>query len=160
MNPTIREYRTEDLDTVVRLSLDAWSPVFAGIREQMGDDMFRRQHGDDWREYQRGSVEQTLRGAAHAWVAEVDGAVTAFAVVVIHDDGRIGELAMLAVAPEHQSQGLGALLTQTALDWIRDAGITVAMVETGGDPGHAPARRVYESAGFTRWPVARYFKAL
>jgi hypothetical protein len=36
----------------------------------------------------------------------------------------------------------------------------VAMVETGGDPGHAPARRTYEKAGFSLVPVARYFKAL
>jgi hypothetical protein len=36
----------------------------------------------------------------------------------------------------------------------------VAMIETGGDPGHAPARRVYEKADYTLIPNARYFKAL
>jgi hypothetical protein len=36
----------------------------------------------------------------------------------------------------------------------------VAMVETGGDPGHAPARRACEKADYTLLPVARYFKAL
>jgi hypothetical protein len=36
--------------------------------------------------------------------------------------------------------------------------MTTVMVETGGDPGHAPARRTYESAGFRPFPVARYFK--
>jgi hypothetical protein len=34
------------------------------------------------------------------------------------------------------------------------------MAETGGDPGHAPARAVYERAGFTLLPVARYFRTL
>jgi RimJ/RimL family protein N-acetyltransferase len=38
--------------------------------------------------------------------------------------------------------------------------MTVAMVKTGGDPGHAPARRVYEKAGYTFLPIARYFKNL
>jgi hypothetical protein len=33
----------------------------------------------------------------------------------------------------------------------------VAMVETGGDPGHAAARRTYEKAGCVLSPVARYF---
>jgi hypothetical protein len=28
------------------------------------------------------------------------------------------------------------------------------------DPGHAPARRTYEAAGFRIFPVARYFKKL
>ena len=36
----------------------------------------------------------------------------------------------------------------------------IAVVETGGDPGHAPARAAYESAGFTVLPIARYFRLL
>jgi hypothetical protein len=36
----------------------------------------------------------------------------------------------------------------------------VAMVETGGDPGHAAARHVYERAGYRLLQVARYFKEL
>jgi hypothetical protein len=37
----------------------------------------------------------------------------------------------------------------------------VAMVETGGDHGHAPARRhVYKQAGYQLLPVARYFRNL
>jgi hypothetical protein len=36
----------------------------------------------------------------------------------------------------------------------------VAIVETGGDPGHALARRVYEKTGYTVLPVSRYFQAL
>jgi len=34
------------------------------------------------------------------------------------------------------------------------------MVKTGGDPGHAAARRTYEKAGCTLLPIARYFKPL
>jgi hypothetical protein len=43
---------------------------------------------------------------------------------------------------------------------MKEAGMSVAMVETGGDPGHAPARHIYEKAGFGLFPVARYFKKL
>jgi hypothetical protein len=35
-----------------------------------------------------------------------------------------------------------------------------AMVETGGDPGHAAARRTYEKVGYVHLPIARYFKKL
>jgi hypothetical protein len=34
------------------------------------------------------------------------------------------------------------------------------MVETGGDPGHAPARHAYARTGFTPLPVVRYFTPL
>jgi len=48
---------------------------------------------------------------------------------------------MVAVDPDHQQRGIGTALNEFALEWIRDAGMTVAMVETGNAPGHAPARR-------------------
>jgi hypothetical protein len=43
---------------------------------------------------------------------------------------------------------------------MKASGMSVAMVETGGDPGHAPARHTYEKAGFKVLPIARYFKKL
>jgi GNAT superfamily N-acetyltransferase len=67
---------------------------------------------------------------------------------------------MLAVDPRDQRRGIGSALTELATGWLRDAGMRVAMVETGGDLGHAPARHVYEQANHTLLPVARYFKAL
>ena len=67
---------------------------------------------------------------------------------------------MLAVDPGAQDRGVGTALTEFATDWLRSSGMRVAMVGTGGDPGHAPARRVYEKAGYTLLPLARYFRAL
>ena len=67
---------------------------------------------------------------------------------------------MLAVDPAAQDRGTGTALTEFATAWLRDAGMRIAMVETGGDDGHAAARRVYERAGYALLPVARYFRAL
>jgi hypothetical protein len=36
----------------------------------------------------------------------------------------------------------------------------VAVIGTGGDPGHAPARRLYEQAGYRLMQAAQYFKIL
>ena len=65
---------------------------------------------------------------------------------------------MIAVDPAFQRRGIAAKLTTRALAEFEKAGMSVAMVETGGDPGHAPARRAYESSGFRLLPIARYFK--
>lgn len=67
---------------------------------------------------------------------------------------------MIAVDPDFQGQGIGSALIEFALDWMKAAGMSVAMVETGGDPGHAPARCTYEKMNFESFPVARYFKKL
>ena len=98
--------------------------------------------------------------ASKVWVADVDGVAAGFVAVRIHDDRRIGEIDMLAVDPPHQRLGIGTALTRVALDWIRASGVRVAMVGTGADPGHAPARRAYEKAGMKLVPMARYFMKL
>ena len=67
---------------------------------------------------------------------------------------------MLAVDPEYQGRGIGRRLTEFAVERMREAGASVAMVQTGGDPGHAPARHTYEAAGFRLFPAAQYFRKL
>ncbi len=67
---------------------------------------------------------------------------------------------MLAVDPEDQDRGVGTALTDHATVWLRQSGMRVVMIETGGDRGHAPARRVYEKSGYQLIPMARYFRAL
>lgn len=145
---------------VVDLSLRAWTPVFASIEQAMGTEIFRRQH-PDWREDQRRAVEEACAKEGQVWVAELDAGVVGFVAVELdsHED-NLGEISMLAVGPDYQGGGIGTSLTEFALDRLRDAGMTVAMVETGGDPGHAAARRTYEKAGYTLLPIARYFKNL
>jgi GNAT superfamily N-acetyltransferase len=106
-------------------------------------------------------VRDTLVDAAtKVWVAEAARGVVGFVAAKLHPERQIGELWMLAVDPDEQGRGIGTALTEVATGWLREAGMTVAMVETGDDSGHAPARRVYEKAGYTLLPVARYFKAL
>jgi ribosomal protein S18 acetylase RimI-like enzyme len=70
------------------------------------------------------------------------------------------EIYMVAVDPDFQGRGIGSALIEFAPCWMKEAGMSVAMVETGGDPGHERARHTYEKAGFELWLVARYFKKL
>jgi len=95
------------------------------------------------------------------WVAEVGASAVGFVAIELdHPERRMGEISMLAVDPDYQGSGIGTALTEFALDRLEEAGMTVAMVETGGDPGHAAARRTYEKAGYVHLPIARYFKNL
>ena len=156
----IRPFSASDTVAVVDLSLRAWAPVHISIREALGPEINDALQ-PDWRAKQQSDVEELLSApTSDVWVADVDATVGGFVAVRIHDDRRIGEIEMLAVDPPHQGAGIGTALTTFALDWIRASGISVAMVETGADPGHAPARRTYENAGMKLVPVARYFMNL
>jgi GNAT superfamily N-acetyltransferase len=160
MDTSIRDYGPLDEEPVVELSLRAWAPVFNSLEQVLGCEIFVRLQGD-WRQYQEKAVRDTLADdATRVWVAEAARGVVAFVAAKLHLERHIGEIWMLAVDPDAQGRGIGTALTEVATGWLRDAGMTMAMVETGGDPGHAPARRVYEKANYTLLPGARYFKAL
>lgn len=47
-----------------------------------------------------------------------------------------------------------------AINWMRDVGMAVAMVATGDDEGHIPARRTYEQLGFGPLHLVQYYKKL
>jgi hypothetical protein len=42
----IRQFRESDLEAIVEFSLRAWQPIFASVREVLGDDIFLRSHPD------------------------------------------------------------------------------------------------------------------
>jgi ribosomal protein S18 acetylase RimI-like enzyme len=156
----IRPLEPDDLPGIVDLSLRAWAPVFGSLRTVLGDEVFLRLH-PDWRASQERAVTATCtRPGMSVRVADEAGVALGFVAYATDDTTRMGVIEMLAVDPARQGGGIGTALTTSALDALRSAGMLVAMVETGGDPGHAPARRTYERAGCTLLPVARYVKAL
>jgi ribosomal protein S18 acetylase RimI-like enzyme len=156
----IESYSPRHLDGVIRLSLRAWAPVFDSIQKVMDFDVYRELH-PDWRVNQRRAVERVCAAEdVKVWVAIDAGSIAGFVAVKLHSETSMGEIYMIAVDPDFQRRGIGAALAELALTSMRDAGMSVAMVETGGDPGHAPARRTYEKLGFGLLPIARYFKKL
>jgi GNAT superfamily N-acetyltransferase len=161
MEPTIRLYRNSDAPGVIGLSLRAWAPVFASVRDVLGEKIFRQLYGDDWQRRQQSEVEKVLADEkTKVWIAEADDQVIGFVAAFLRADENMGEIRMLAVEPDHQNRGLGSELTEVGTDWIRNSGMPLAVISTGGDIGHAPARRTYEKVGFSPFPSMLYFRVL
>jgi GNAT superfamily N-acetyltransferase len=149
MNVGIRDYEPSDEERVVGLSLRAWAPVFGAVEEMLGRELFVRLRGD-WLASQARAVRDVLADPAYrVWVADVEDQPVGFAAARVHGDSGVGEIYMIAVDPRAQGQGVGSALTEVATDWLRQAGMQVAMIETGGDPGH-PRR-----GASTRRPITR-----
>jgi GNAT superfamily N-acetyltransferase len=157
----IRRFEPGDLDAVVELSLRAWEPVYASVRGVLGEGVFLRLH-PDWRASQAEAVTSSCTADDRdVFVAVANGRPVGFVAVALdafHE--RMGWIEIIGVDPDHQRRGIGSRLTEHAIDHMRSSGMDIAVVETGGDPGHAPARAAYEAAGFTRLPVARYFRLI
>jgi GNAT superfamily N-acetyltransferase len=161
MDLQIRPGQNEDIEELVRLSLLAWEPVFDSFRQVLGPIIFLLIY-PDWQRIQRETVETfcAAREDRALVVAEVDGRVAGFLVYELRPKDKVGEIQLLAVHPDFQNQGIGTELNLVALAKMKESGMKLAEVGTGGDPGHAPARRSYEKAGFTALPLVRYYKDL
>ncbi len=156
---SIRNFAPTDEETVVALALRAWEPVFDSMAETVGPDIFRKLFGADWRRYQETDIRRALT-AYRVSVAETSAKVVGYVAVDLPAGESHGEIYMIAVDPDQQGRGVGAALTQHAVEEIRGAGRELAVVETGGDPGHAAARMTYERAGFVSLPSERYYLLL
>ena len=157
----IREFRADDLAAVVDLSLRTWEPVYASLRQVLGDEIFLHLHAD-WKADQAEAVASSCTNPERdAFVALIDEQPVGFVTIAL--DGfreGMGVIDIIGVDPDYHRRGIATRLTSFALDHMQAAGMEIAVVETGGDPGHAPARAAYEALGFTLLPVARYFRLL
>ncbi|MCC6622938.1 MAG: GNAT family N-acetyltransferase [Deltaproteobacteria bacterium] len=155
---SIVPFEPHHLDGVVDLSLKAWSPVFVGIESALTPALYRQMH-PDWRADQRAAVTAACDELS-VWVAIEGDRPAGFVAVKLHEAAKMGEIYMIAVDPDHQRKGIARALADIAVEHMRQAGMTLVMIETGGDPGHAPARAAYEALGYHPFPSVRYFKSV
>ncbi|MCC6455570.1 MAG: GNAT family N-acetyltransferase [Caldilineaceae bacterium] len=161
MDIQIRTGSDEDIAELVPLSLLAWEPVFDSFRQVMGPEIYTIVF-PEWQATQKETVETycAAREDRTLLIAEVDGKLAGFLVYELNHKDKTGVVQLLAVHPHYQNGGIGTELNDFALVKMKESGMKLASVSTGGDPGHAPARRAYEKAGYTAIPQVWYCKAL
>jgi GNAT superfamily N-acetyltransferase len=156
----IRPVLEQDRDPLIQMVWLAFEPIFASFKQMMGDDVYAVVY-PDWKKAQREMIENFYNDEKwNSYVAELDGIVVGLVVYVLNVETKIGEVELLMVHPDYQRQGIAATLNEFALQKLKEGGMEVAVVGTGGDPSHAAARRSYERAGYTAFPQVWYHKKL
>lgn len=138
-------YRSALLD----LSLRAWEPVFPVVENEVPRFVYSAFFPNGWRERQLKDLTEVLDGEPDNVDVAVDGGLPiGWVCTRLHPEDSMGEIYVIAVDPDYQQRGVGRSLLEHSFARVRAAGMTMVMVETGGDSGHAPARKIYESLGF------------
>ena len=149
----------EHLSAAGDIAIAAWTPIREVFRECLGDELYYSQFSN-WQEEKRLGVEKMLR-SGRGYVAMLDGKVAVFISYRINEETRTGEICGNAVNPEIRGMGIGPKMYEFVQNKMREEGMLYAMVHTGLDDGHAPARRAYEKAGFEKnLPSVNYYKKL
>ncbi|MCX4246317.1 GNAT family N-acetyltransferase [Paraliomyxa miuraensis] len=127
----------------------AFAPVFESFRSIMGDEIYGRAQARD--DAAQGELLASLLAPDSGWevyAAEHEQRVVGFVSIRFDHETKVGELGLNAVLPDHAGHGIGTQMYEHAIARMREAGMRVAFVGTGGDPSHAPARRAYQKVGF------------
>jgi ribosomal protein S18 acetylase RimI-like enzyme len=147
---SIRRARDSDAAHLQDVRRAAFAPVFASFRALLGEEISQvTQIRDD---QEQAEYLNSLFEPDSGWelyVAQQAGVVVGFVSVQLNTQTLIGEIGLNAVHPDHAGAGIGTKMYDVALNRMRQAGMRVATVSTGGDASHAPARRAYQKAGFT-----------
>ena len=109
-----------------------------------------------WHPEQGGwDLDTILQREAEPWfdpegfrLHERDGRLAAFCWTKVHadHDPPLGEIYVIAVDPDFQSEHLGRPMVVTGLQWLTDQGLRTGMLYV--DAGNQPAVHLYKSLGF------------
>lgn len=157
----IRDAQHADLPALIDLTIEAFRPLFeADLPEVLDPRVFAHDHGG-WEDGYRNDVPALWDLDTNRFItlAEDDGRPVGYVGWQVNPDGS-GRLQMVAVHPKSRRRGVGSAICRAALAQLKARAVTVVHIGTGGDAFHAPARRLYESLGFTGYPVVDYTRAI
>lgn len=141
--------RPEDEPRLQAIRRAAFAPIFESFRALLGDEIYdlAQRRSDEAQEGLLSSL-MTPDPSKSLYVALFAGKIVGFVAVLLDHETLLGEIGLNAVDPTRAGRGIGAAMYEFALGLMKQAGMKVATVSTGGDPSHTPARRAYEKAGF------------
>jgi len=147
--PIIRPFEPGDLPALQRIRQAAFAPVFQSFREIVGEQIAALALVDAEAEQAKLLDDICAADSAHrVLVVTIGDEIVGFVSFTADAEKRTGEIGLNAVHPDHAGRGIGTEMYDHVLARMKELGIAVATVGTGGDASHGPARRAYEKAGF------------
>ena len=157
MDIEIYKATPEDIEIACRIAIEVWTPIRAVFRKELGDELYEAYY-TGWEESKRNGVSRAIM-ENRCFVSKINGTVAGFISYAIQGDK--GTIGLNAVDPQYRGNGIGVKQYEFIMERMRQEGAKYVCVHTGGDDGHAPARRAYEKAGFEAFlPTRTYYKKL
>ncbi|MDR2085361.1 MAG: GNAT family N-acetyltransferase [Bacteroidales bacterium] len=152
MEKEIRKAKNEDVDFLTKLfinNLEKHPEYISHGEMQMGVGLANGKVAsggeNQWKKY---IIRKINSNDSEVFVSENNKEIIGFTVVEIDDDGGepFGVICDLYVSPNHRTGGLGSLLFDSGMEWLKSRGITEFYLESGKDNHSAHA--FFEKRGF------------
>ena len=141
---TIRDYRSSDLETIKRLTIESFTGV---TLEQNVEQALGILNDHDWRWRKARHIDDDVAANPKGvFVAEAQGRIVGYITAFIDRETGKGRIPNLAVAAEVRGHGLGRRLIEHSLDYFRREGLAYAMIETMAQ--NEAGQHLYPACGF------------
>lgn len=157
----IRPFQESDLETICAIAKRAYAGIFEGFEKQIGKDLLEAWVPDA--KNSKTSQLEWMRQNHPEWmyICERNGRIVGFIMFQLDHKRKLGTIGNNASDPLAGEKGVGHEMYTFVLDFFRKEGMKAAMVHTGLDEAHAPARKAYERMGFDKTiPEVLYFMDL
>jgi ribosomal protein S18 acetylase RimI-like enzyme len=158
----IRKIKDDDLESVLGIAVKAFTPIHESFKSLMGHNIFQMVY-PNWIESQNNYIRELFLDCNkdNFFVAERNGNIVGFISLLIEEGKDKAEIGINAILPEYFRQGIGTQMYKFALNYMKDKGVKLVEVSTGGDDSHIAARNAYIKAGFTTsLPLVKFYKKL
>lgn len=123
----IRPWAPGDTDAMKQITVDA----FVGVAIDYHIEQRFGVLGNDWKARKARHIDADV--AAHpegVFVAEEEGVILGYITTRIDHESKMGWIPNIAVRPDLKSRGLGKQLMEYGLNYLKQAGMTHAKIET------------------------------
>ena len=93
-------------------------------------------------------VEKLRAPEITVFTAREDGVLLGVGALKVFEPGH-GELKSMHTAKASRGKGVGRAMVNHIVEYAKSVGLSRVSLETGSHPPYEPARRLYESCGFT-----------
>lgn len=143
----------EHSEDIRKIAIAGWTPIRKSQKALIGEEFYSVKF-ENWEENKGNSIlNRAFSGDPDicCFSAVADGRIAGFLTSRIDASGeQLLTVCDNCVSPEFAGKGIGSSMYRRIIAEAKNRGARYAAVETGLDVGHAPARRAYEKAGFTR----------
>lgn len=141
---TIRHYQPSDLPKLRQITVES----FGGVAlEQMIEQKLGVWNQRGWKDRKADHIDEDCQAnPAGVFIAERDGEILGYITTRIDRPNSRGRIPNMAVVEEARGLGLGRRLIHHALDYFRQEGMQVAVIETMAS--NPIGQHLYPSCGF------------
>ncbi|MHA1993020.1 MAG: GNAT family N-acetyltransferase [Candidatus Hodarchaeales archaeon] len=151
-NVVLRHAKKIDFSQIDEITVICYSAIYQSFVEMVGKDVFQGIYYNSelpWPESKK--IQNHNLFAEHPdwiWVLEEQEHLFGYVSFKLKPEKNYGIFDNNGVLPTHAGQGWGKFMYRHVLKFFRSTGLRFALVETGLDAAHIPARRAYEAVGF------------